>query len=107
MLKWISSIVLVLSVNAFAGVCSLDITREACPGKDSESYAKCDGKKQCVKDSTATSEKDCAKKALKECDNARLDITKNKTITAKFEGKPVEGGKNFCAADRPDFNKCK
>ena len=92
---------------AFAGECVLHVKREACAGKDKDSYSKCEGKQECdEKPVTASSEKDCMKKALKGCDNARLDITKSKVITAKFDGKPVEGGKNFCEADRADFNKC-
>ena len=97
----------VFSMTAFADKCVLDITRVACPTKEKESYEKCAGKAQCPKDLTATSEKDCAKKALKECENARLEITKSKAITATYDGAPVEAGKNFCAADRADFNKCK
>jgi hypothetical protein len=27
-------------------------------------------------------------------------------ISAILDGKPINGGKTFCAADRPDFNKC-
>lgn len=124
--KTILVITLLLSFSTFAKdeACVISYTREACPGQEKTSYEKCcekkkadaaaykacvDGakEKQCTEDKEATSEKDCAKKALKACDNARTDITKSKVITATFAGKPVEGGKNFCAADRPDFNKCK
>ncbi|MFZ3229620.1 MAG: hypothetical protein WA160_05415 [Pseudobdellovibrio sp.] len=115
MFKLIPIFVLLLSINTYAGKCVFDVTRTACPGKEAESFAKCSGKKaQCIddkestgKDREATSEKDCAKKALKACENARTDITDSKIITATFDGKPVEAGKNFCAADRPDFKKCK
>ena len=55
--------------------------------------------------------------ALKSCDNSRIDITKYKVITAKYNGKALIGGfdatgnpdpagSNFCAKDRPDLNKC-
>jgi len=106
-IKFVTVGLVFFALNAFADKCVIDVTREACPGKDKESYEKCKGEKQCTKEVTATSEKDCAKKALKECENARLEITKLKIIKASFDGKPVEAGKNFCAADRPDFNKCK
>lgn len=98
-----------MTTQAFAGQCILHVKRVACEGKEKESYTKCkDLSPECDSEPVeATSEKDCAKKALKSCENARLDITKLKTITAKFDGKPVEGGKQFCAQDRPDFNKCK
>lgn len=88
-----------------AGKCVMHVVREACPGKEGQSYTKCGDKKECDQAIEATSEKDCAKKARKECDNARVDITKSKAITAIFDGKPVEAGKNFCAADAP--SKCK
>lgn len=92
---------------SFAGKCVLSVERTACPGQEKESFKKCDGKAKCDVTLEASSDKDCAKKALKECENARLDITKSKVITASFDGKDVEAKKNFCAADRSDFNKCK
>ena len=59
----------------------MHVNREACPGKDAESYKKCDGKKECDEKTTATSDKDCTKKALKACENARFEITKSKTVS--------------------------
>jgi len=92
--------------SAFAGECVIHVTRTACPGKELESYKKCNGKQSCeeIKE-TATAEA-CGNEALKACENARLDITKSKVITATFDDQPVDGGKNFCDANRPDFNKC-
>lgn len=107
MFRTIIAILTFVSFQAYAGKCVLTTTRVACSAAtESESYSKCGGKASCDEETTAMSEKDCGKKALKGCENARLNITKSKTITATFDGKPVEGGKNFCAADRPDFNKC-
>jgi hypothetical protein len=120
MLKKASLIGLVLAVAgglAFAdakkpapagGKCVLKVTRTACPGKEKESYSKCNGKQSCDMDDAAASSEDCAAAALKACENTpdRQSITKSKVITALFGGKPVESGKNYCAADRPDFNKC-
>jgi len=97
---------LVLALPALGGQCVVKTTRAACPGKEKEAFAKCGGQAACDETVTADSEKDCAEKALKACDINRPNITKSKTVTATFDGKPVEGGKNFCAADRPDFNKC-
>lgn len=94
------------ATTAIAGDCVLNVTRTACPGKEAESYKKCDGKQSCEEMKETSSAEACAKEALKACDNARLDITKSKVITASFDGAPVEGGKNFCEANRPDFNKC-
>ena len=95
---------------AMAGVCEIHIKRTACPGKDKESYAKCDGKAECDTKKKADSADECAKIAADECPNSRLEITKSKEITAKFGGAAVkskDGKDQFCAADRPDFNKCK
>lgn len=103
------SILIHLPQSAYAEKCVLHIYREACSDKTKdESFAKCGGKQECDKELEASSEKDCAKKALKECENARLEITKLKKITAKFgtDQKPLENSKQFCAEDRPDFNKC-
>jgi hypothetical protein len=88
--------------------CVLKVTRTACAGKEKESFSKCDGKASCDVNDAAATEADCAAAAVKACDNApdRQSITKSKTITALFGGKPVQAGKNFCVADRPDFNKC-
>jgi hypothetical protein len=95
-----------LSVPAFAGECVLKTTRTACPGKEKESFSKCNGQASCDEKVAADSEKDCAEKAAKSCDNSRPNITKSKTVSATFDGKPVSGGKNVCAAERPDYNKC-
>lgn len=91
-----------------AGKCVLKVTRTACPAKEKESYSKCKGKQSCDVEDAATTAEDCAAAAVKACENTpdRQQITKSKVITALFGGQPVEKGKNFCAADRPDFNKC-
>jgi hypothetical protein len=86
--------------------------RTACPGKEAESYAKCDGKKTCVKTSAADTEQACQAIALKACPNDRLDITQSKVIKASFDGKPIRsasGKEDFCAdyAKRAEeFNRC-
>ena len=36
------------------GDCSVSYTRAACPGKEAESFAKCDGKASCAKRSRVT-----------------------------------------------------
>jgi hypothetical protein len=98
------------SSMALAGVCELSITRVACPGKEAESFKKCDGKASCISKKKAETADECAKIAADECPNSRLDITKSKEIFAKFDGAEVKGkdGKaQFCDAARTDFNKCK
>ncbi|MBF0161781.1 MAG: hypothetical protein HQL88_05785 [Magnetococcales bacterium] len=100
------------------GDCVLHYERIACQGKEADSFKKCDGKATCDKAvKEATSKEACAAAALKACDNDRVDITKYKKITADLGGQPLTGGfdatgkanasgPNFCAANRPDMNKC-
>jgi hypothetical protein len=93
--------------QAAQAACVVHYNRTACPGKEAESYSKCNGTKECDKeDSSAVSLKACEQAAASACANTRLTITKSKVITAKFNGKPLRGGGNFCASNRPDFNKC-
>lgn len=113
---------LVFAAFGMAGIASADCVvhykRTACQGKEAISYKKCGGKQTCEKTKKAANEVACLAAALKSCSNSRLDITKYKEITATFNGKSLTGGfdahgkvdpagKNFCAADRPDLNKCK
>ncbi len=86
--------------------CVIHVIRTACPGMEDESYKKCGGAKQCDVDDAADTEAACIAAAKANCPNSRLTITKSKIVTAKLDGKPVGGGANFCAANRPDFNKC-
>ncbi len=83
-------------VQAFAGECTLSITRDACPGMDKDSYSKCEGKKSCDEVKKTGSAEACAKEALKACQNKRTSVTKNKNVTAIFDKAPVEAGKDFC-----------
>jgi hypothetical protein len=101
-----------LSGAAFAGECGIEYTRTACPGKEAESYAKCNGKQTCVQAAPLDSAAACQAAALKACANDRLDVTKSKVIRAMFDGKPVKsasGKEDFCAdyANRSaEFDKC-
>jgi hypothetical protein len=88
--------------NVLAADCVLHITRTACPGKEAESYSKCNGKQSCDESKPAASANQCQVKAKEACKNSRLDVTKYKKITAEFDGSPVDGGKDFCVG-RPDF----
>lgn len=97
---------------ALAQDCAISYTRTACPGKDAESYAKCDGKQSCVKKMAAPSEQACRDAAVKACANDRLDITKSKVIGASFRGTPLKSGagkEDFCldyAQRAAEFNRC-
>jgi hypothetical protein len=100
------ALLLFLCASAVAGDCVLKTTRTACPGKEKEAYSKCNGAASCDEQIQADSAKECAEKAIKSCDNSRPAMIKSKEVSAMFDGKPVEGGGNFCAADRADYNKC-
>lgn len=97
--------------QAYAG-CDLTYTRTACPGKEAVSYKKCDGKQSCVKPAAADTAEACRVKAVAACANDRLDITKNKVVSATFNGKPLmnkAGGADHCldyAEREAEFNKC-
>ena len=98
-----------MASNAFAALdCIVHYNRTACPGMEAESYSKCGGTKSCDKDEDASTEAACIAKAKEACANSRLEITKSKVITARFNGKSLKGpyGGSFCATNRPDFNKC-
>ncbi len=100
------------SVGAFAGSCDLSITRTACPGKEAISYKKCDGQASCVEKETAADAAACKAMAVEACSNKRLEITKSKVITAKFDGKEIKtdgGDTDFCKAfpnRSKEFDKC-
>ena len=97
---------------AVAGSCEIKYTRAACPGKEAESFKKCDGKASCIKTVVADSAEVCRTKAAAACANDRIDITKSKIINALFDGKPVmgkTGGADHCqdyAAKAEEFNQC-
>ena len=99
-------LLLCVSVPAIAGECVLKTTRVACAGKEKDAYSKCGGQASCDEKVVADSAKDCTEKAAKSCDNSRPNMIKSKAVSATFDGKPLEGGKNLCASDRPDYNKC-
>ncbi|HEX5658569.1 MAG TPA: hypothetical protein VFX59_15305 [Polyangiales bacterium] len=92
--------------------CAISYTRNACPGKEADSYAKCDGKQSCVKYVPATTAEECSAAAAQACSNDRPTVTESKVINASYKGKPVKssGGKaDFCAdyAKRAtEFNQC-
>lgn len=103
-MKAIFSSLLLASSVSFAGVCDLFVERTACPGKEKESYVKCAGEKSCTAKKKAETEAECKKLAEDDCSNSRIDITKSKVVKYTFGGKQSD---NVCAADRPDYNKCK
>jgi len=71
-------LLLFLCASAMAGDCVLKTTRAACPGKEKESYSRCNGAASCDEQIQADSAKECAEKAIKSCDNSRPAITKVK-----------------------------
>ena len=98
--------------KAAAPVCAVTTARTACPGKEAESYKKCDGKKSCSKNVEAASADACLEAAVASCSNDRLEITKSKTITVKWNGQPLKSksGKEDVCLDYPkraaEFDQC-
>jgi hypothetical protein len=98
--------------TAAAGECGIEYIRTACPGKEVESFSKCDGKQSCVLPEPADSAQACQSAALKACANDRLLITKSKVVRAKFDGKVVmsaSGKEDFCAdyeKRAAEFDQC-
>ncbi len=94
------------------GDCAVSYTRTACPGKEAESFSKCDGKASCVKQVEAATPEACQAAALKACANDRLDITQSKVINASFKGqalKSASGKADFCLdydKRAAEFDKC-
>ena len=92
--------------------CAVHYTRTACPGQEPTSYKKCDGKQSCVKYKEADSPEACQAKAVKSCRNRRLNITKQKVITATWQGQPIKsasGNDDFCLDYEKrdeEFNRC-
>src|SRR5690242_811686 len=95
-----------------AAECAITYNRTACPGKEEESYKKCDGKKTCTKHVAAATEQACQDAAVAACANDRLTITQSKVITATFKGKALKtkGGKDDMCLDYSkrdtEFNQC-
>ena len=92
--------------------CAITYTRTACPGKEEESYKKCDGKKSCTKYVAAATEQACQEAAVAACANDRLTITQRKVIAATFKGKALkskEGKDDMCldySKRDAEFNQC-
>lgn len=90
-----------LSNFAFAGSCEIHFTRTACPGQDEISYKKCNGEQSCTEVVDAANAQACKTAATAACENQRLNITKSKVITAKFDGAELKTDGNstdFCTA---------
>lgn len=92
--------------------CSVHYVRTACTGQEATSYKKCDGNQSCTKYKKADSMASCQKAAMKSCRNRRLNITKSKTITAKWQGQAIKapgGSEDFCLEyekRNAEFNQC-
>ena len=98
--------------TAAAGDCAVEYIRTACPGKEAESYSKCDGKQTCVLTEAAATAEACQAAAVNACANDRLTITKSKVIHAKFDGKAImsaSGKDDFCvdySKRAAEFDQC-
>jgi hypothetical protein len=94
------------------GECGVVYTRTACPGKETESFAKCDGQPSCIRYVAAASAQACQAAALKACENDRLDITQSKMVVASYKGTPLKsptGKDDYCvdyARRAAEYDKC-
>jgi hypothetical protein len=86
-----AALVLFSSLSAQAGDCVLKISREACPGKETEAYKPYNGKKETEEKKSAADEAACKKEADKASKIVRKGTLSTKTVTATFDGKPVAG----------------
>ena len=77
------------TVPADESGCVVHYVRTACQGQEAVSFKKCDGQAECDKTKDADSSEACSAAALKSCANSRLDITKYKVITAKYNGEDL------------------
>ena len=102
MLVWcLMALFIFVSVAQAETGCLLHVKRTAAsddPAIVKECYKKCpDGKPECdqlvpeAKDAAA-----CKEAAKKECEIKRPEVTKAKKVTAKFDGKALDDGKDFC-----------
>jgi hypothetical protein len=93
-------------------VCAVTTKRAACPGKEAESFKKCEGKPSCSKNIEAASAAACVDAATASCSNDRLEVTKSKAITATWNGQPLKsksGKEDLCqdyAKRAAEFDKC-
>lgn len=99
---YVAALLLFVSGVASAADCVFHVTRTACPGQEKESFSKCNGAASCDETKPAPSAALCAAKAKSSCANSRKTVTKNKKITATFDGAAVENGKDFCEG-HPDY----
>ncbi len=91
------------SGSVFAAECALTITRDACPGKEVESYSKCNGAKTCDVVKEVASVQECQAFAVENCKNQRFDITQYKHIVARFNRASVDANKDFCDRDAAGY----
>lgn len=107
-----TTLLLSLSNLAFAGSCEIHFTRTACPGQEEISYKKCNGQQSCSEIVDVADAQGCKTAATQACENQRLNITKSKVITAKFDGAEIKtdaGGTDFCmvyANRAAEFDQC-
>jgi len=97
---------LCLSVSAIAGECVLKTTRVACPGKEKESFSKCNGQASCDEKVVADSAKECARKRRSHATTAVLPSPRARRSPPHLMGKPSKVARMFVLPRRSDYNKC-
>lgn len=91
LMKMAAAVVLFTSISAQAGDCVLKISREACPGKETEAYKPYNGKKETEEKKSAADEAACKKEAEKASKIVRKGTLSVKTVIATLDGKAVAG----------------
>jgi hypothetical protein len=77
------------SQAAFAGDCVLNVTRQACPGKEEAAFKPYGGKPTSEEKKSADSADDCKALAAKAAKIVRKGTLVSKDVTAMFDGKPA------------------
>lgn len=83
-------IALLGATTVWAGECVIDITRDACPGKDAEAYKPYDGKKTTQEKKKVKDEADCETFANKSAKIVRKGTLSKKTVQAAYDGKKID-----------------
>lgn len=91
---------MIVSTSAFAGNCELTVTRDACPGKETEALKPYEGKKETQEKKDVADEAACKAFATKTAKIVRKGTLASKKVTALFDGKAVTG-------DFADTKACK
>jgi hypothetical protein len=89
----LSTLVMMMSLSAFAGICTVKIDRTPCPGKTEEARKPYDGKNPTEEKKKVDTAKACEDLAAEKVKIVRAGVLAEKKATASYDGKDL--GKNF------------